>query len=122
MALALAASTSPQHVKAADLLKVGFRIPMELFYLAEGPSGTMLCDRTLRKRQTAAFDKRYGTRFNRLIRAVIQTRQGLGWPDDQIITTPCYRTSATRAKQLLDQFDKPSGEYERKYGLAVSFR
>lgn len=121
IALVIATSAPLLPVKAADLLERGFQIPMNLFYLAQLPSGTMFCEKARKLRQTRKFDKRYGIRFNKLIE-VVREREGLGWPPDQVITTPCYRSSQKSAEAMLDDFELDLGAYEVRYGLDVSVR
>lgn len=121
IALALAASAPPHYVKAIDLFRLAFAIPQDLFYLAERPSGTMLCNKTQRQRQTKAFDKRYGARFNILILAA-RARDGLGWSPDDVLLTPCYRFSQKRAQKMLDAFEGELSGYEARYGLTPTVR
>ena len=115
--IALAALSAPSlPLRASDLLREGFGIPRDLFYLAQQPSGTVFCDKTLRRRQNREFDKRYGDRFSRLVK-VVREREGLGWKPDEIITTPCLRLPRKLARSLLDQFEHDLRAYEARYGL-----
>lgn len=117
MISALAASpVSSPPVKARDLLQESHRIPKDLFYLAQKPSGVMACDNTLRRQQNREFDRRYGRRFNRLVE-VISAREGLGWQPDDIILVPCFSLSQEKAGPLLDQFGRDLRAYQDRYGL-----
>jgi hypothetical protein len=119
--LMLSALAASLPFEARNLLKEGFSVPRDLFYLAQVPSGTMFCDKALRSQQNREFDRRYGERFGRLIKVVTE-REGLGWKPDEIITTPCLRLPRKQAWSLLDQFGKDLYSYEVRYGLRANVR
>lgn len=114
--LLAAVTNAPSSVKAADLLKQASRIPKDLFYLAEQPSGIMFCNDGLSKSQERLFDARFGIRYNRLV-AVVSEREGLGWEPDDMIVTPCRNLNRQAADALLDQFEEKLSSYEDRYGL-----
>ena len=119
--LAFAMATVPQTVKAVNSFKPASQVPKDLFYLAAIPSGAMFCDDALKRRQTKAFDKRFGKRFNRLI-DVVRVRKGLGWSADDVIVTPCYVPSPAEARKMLDDFDRELSAYEIRFGRPVNVR
>ena len=119
--LALAVAAVPQNVAAVDLFSVASQVPKDLFYLASKPSGTMFCEKAQKRRQTKAFDKRFGKRFNKLV-DVVRKRDGLGWSGDEIIVTPCYRPSHEQAKIMLDDFESELSAYEKRFKLASNVR
>lgn len=103
-------------VKASELLHRGQSIPKTLFYAAEGPSGAMFCNASLRKRQNHLFDQRYGRRFNRLI-TVMAAHDGLGWEPGDIIVTPCHIMNRSMADRLLNEFEIVIQQLEHSYRI-----
>ncbi|VWX54605.1 hypothetical protein [Novosphingobium sp. 9U] len=106
----------PQNIAAADLFGKSWQVPKDLFYLAAAPSGTMFCDKAQKRRQTAAFDRRFGKRFNKLV-SVVRMRDGLGWSAEDVMVTPCYVPTPQRAAQLLDEFEGQLRAFEERFGL-----
>lgn len=78
LAFLMLATGQVAELRAETMLAQAFEMPKDLFYLVQSPSGTMFCDKGLKRRQARRFDKRYGSRVNRLA-SVIAAREGLGW-------------------------------------------
>jgi hypothetical protein len=125
VALALAVAVPQPLNKVADRYK--YEIPTDVFYLADLPSGSGFCDKAQARRQRAAFDKRYGARFNRLVEVAKSREEGkspkeLGWDPDDIIVGSCHRITGAHARRLLNDFDTTLIVYEKRYGLASRVR
>ena len=115
-------SRANQPISATDLVHDAFRLPKDLFYAALIPSGARFCDQAAGRRQARAFDQRFGKRVNALASA-ITARDGLGWADDDVITTDCVGFDADPPlDQLLDSFERRLRDLERRYGLRQAKR
>lgn len=114
VALALLAPTSDTGV--IDLLRRERVVPVDLYYLAQKPSGIMFCDSRLGRRQAERFDKRYGFRLKNVI-AAETAKNGLGWKPDEIVVLPCYQTTRRDADEMLEAFDLDLRKFEERHGL-----
>lgn len=95
-------------------------MPKKLYNIAVTASGSRLCDPSIRRKQMARFNARYGRRVAHLA-AVIAAQEGLGWDPGEVVTSSCLaipvKRSAARLAEEISAFDTKISKMEHEYGV-----